>query len=179
MSMTETSADAVAWARSRARGLERRGAGERTPAGMLRLIEPGGEQVWWVPSTPDDVTPAVLREWGMSPPTVERLALTCEILACCVRLCWPDLTGSPWPGISTSLSAVTDLRVVLRPTQVREKLRDGVTEVARRLAASRWLLWTEDTAVIRLGPRVTAWTQADLDQFAEVCRTLPNGRADS
>ncbi|MGI8311732.1 hypothetical protein [Saccharopolyspora hattusasensis] len=177
--MDEVRSEALAWARSRARGLERKDAGRRTPVGMSRLIEPGGDQVWWVPGTPDDVTPAVLHELGMSPPTVERSVLTCEVLACCLRLCWTDFASSPWPGIPTSVGAVTDVRALLRPTQTCGKLRDGVTEVARRLSASGWLLWDEDTGVIRLGARVATWPQADLDQFAEICRTLPRGRSES
>lgn len=176
--MDEAGSEALVWARSRARGLERQDAGKRTPVGMSRLIELGGDQVWWVPSTPDDVTPAVLRELGMGPPTVERSALTCEVLACCLGLCWTDFSSQPWPGISTSVGAVTNVRALLRPTQTWEKLRDGVTEVARRLSASGWLLWDEDAGVIRLGPRVITWPQTDLDQFAEICRTLPRRRSE-
>lgn len=62
--MDEVCSEALIWARSRARGLERIDTGRRTPVGMSRLIEPGSDQVWWVPGTPDDVTPACFMIWA-------------------------------------------------------------------------------------------------------------------
>jgi hypothetical protein len=82
---------ALWWARARAEGPLRVTSATRVPAGMLRLVERGGERCWLLPRPPDDVTPAVLPELRMQVLPVEYPNETSRVLAAALRCCWADV----------------------------------------------------------------------------------------
>lgn len=173
------SADAALWwARARAEGTLRVPSATRTPAGMLRLVEPDGERCWLLPRPPDDVTPAVLRELRMQAIPVEHPNETSRVLAAALRCCWTDAQASLWPGQSTTVREVLDVVDQLVPGRGAEALNRLGTGALRRLHTSRWLEVDDGVQRVRLGPRVATWPDQDLSALRELCRELPPPRPD-
>jgi hypothetical protein len=128
-----SSADAALWwARSRAAGPLRVPSATRTPTGMLRLMERGGEHCWLLPSPPDDVTPAVLRELRIQALPVEHPNETSRVLAAALRCCWIDTQAGPWPGQPATVRDVLDVVDQLMPGRGAEVPRRAAAERGRR-----------------------------------------------
>lgn len=169
---------ALWWARSRTEGPLRVPSGTRTPAGMLRLMDRGGEHCWLLPRPPDDVTPAVLRELRMQAIPVEHPNETSRVLAAALRCCWTEPQANPWPGQPATVREVLDVVDQLTPGRGSEVLHRLGTGALRRLRASRWLDVDDEVQRVCLGPRVATWPDQDLPALRELCRELPSPRPD-
>jgi hypothetical protein len=147
-------------------------AGTAAAAGMLRLVEPAATAVWVLPDLPEGARPGTLDELGLPGPTVEQPNDTARVLAAVVRCCWTDPTGPIWPGAPARWSQVTS---VFRAYADRDEgaFRRAATAAVRRLAGAGWVLWDETAQVVRMGPRVATWSQADLTVLREVHRRMP------
>jgi len=163
---------ALLWARIRAAGPLRVPASTTTPDGVLRLAEPGSEEVWLLPLVPEPAGPGVLGELELAGPAVEQPNDTARVLAACLRCCWRSADGSPWPGSAAPWSAVT---AVFRSLTDREPgaFHRASLAAVRRLHNAGWVLWDEPAATVRLGPRVAAWSAADLSVLRELWRRTP------
>lgn len=166
------------WARARAEGPLRVPSATRTPVGMLRLVERGGERCWLLPQPPDDVTPAVLPELRMQAILVEYPNETSRVLAAALRCCWTDAQASPWPGQPTTVREVLDVVDQIVPGRGEEVLLRLGTGALRRLHTSRWLDVDDDAQRVCFGPRVATWPDQDLPALRELCRELPFPRPD-
>lgn len=164
---------ALWWARARAEGPLRMPSATRTPAGMLRLVERGGEHCWLLSRPPDNVTPAVLRELRMQVVAVEFPNETSRVLAAALRCCWVDVQASPWPGQPATTREVLDVVDQLIPGRGEDVLHRFGTAALRRLYVSRWLDVDDNAERVCLGPRVATWSDQDLLALREVCRELP------
>ncbi|MFJ3728798.1 hypothetical protein ACIPYQ_40400 [Streptomyces sp. NPDC090045] len=149
-----------------------------TPAGMLRLVEWGGERCWLLPRPPDDVTPAVLRELRMQVLPVEFPNETSRVLAAALRCCWADVQTSPWPGQPATMREVLNVVDQLIPGRAEEVLHRLGTGALRRLHASRWLNIDDEAQTVCLGPRVATWPEQDHPALRELHRQLPLPRPD-
>jgi hypothetical protein len=164
---------ALAWARSRAAGPQRVAPSLPSAPGMRRLIETDASAVWLLPVIPEGAGPTVLDELGLSATGVEQPNDTARVLAACLRCCWPESSGSPWPGVVATWEQVTS--VFRGITDNRDERYSNIALVAgvRRLAGSGWLRWSEQTREVRLGPRVAAWRDPELSTLRELWRLIP------
>lgn len=168
--------EALQWARWRALGpIETTQDGDTAdsgavPAGM-RVV--GGEGRSWLLGTwPDGTTPALVREYDVEPLPVERPGETRRALAAALRCCWPDLEGSPWPGVSAPLASVTGVFASLARGDA-DLLPRWAVGALRRLHESAWVLLDETAGTVRLGPRVASWSEESLTPLREMLRRLP------
>ncbi|MBT8226451.1 MAG: hypothetical protein HKP61_03545 [Dactylosporangium sp.] len=169
--------EAVMWlARTRASGPVRVPSTVRTPAGLRRLVERDGQHVWIMPTPPDQVTPAVLRELRLAAITTEQPNETNRVLAAALRCCGAASAASPWPGTPAAVEDVLNVLTQLVPGRAVEATHRLATAGLRRLRTAEWLLISEDETTLRLGPRVATWPQADLPTLRELCRQLPSPR---
>jgi hypothetical protein len=164
---------ALAWARIRAAGPQRVTPSITSSPGMARLVEADAAAVWLLPVLPEGAGPTVLDELGLSATAVEQPNDTARVLAACLRCCWPEPNGSPWPGVAASWEQVT--AVFRSITDSRDERVSNIALVAgvRRLAGSQWLLWSESTRQVRLGPRVAGWSDPELSTLRELWRLIP------
>lgn len=169
---------ALWWARARAEGPLRVQSEARTPAGMLRLVERSGEHCWLLPSPPDGVTPAVLRELRVQMLPGEFPNETGRVLAVALRCCWSEDQASPWPGRMATIREVLDVVGQLMPGRGDEVLHRFGTAALRRLHVGGWLVIDEAALQVRLGPRVATWPDQDLPVLRELCHTLPPPQCD-
>jgi hypothetical protein len=127
---------------------------------------------------PADVDPmAVLGADGEDLPGVT--PTTCLVLAACIGCCWPA-PGTPLlPGVPVPENQVLDALVSFtqpgRP--VGESLRTRQTHwksAIRRLRACGFLVSGEEDSLIRLGPTLAGWGDAEMrhlrDQYADLPR---------
>lgn len=163
---------ALWWARIRAAGPQLVAAGTPVPPGLLRLAEPGGTQVWFTTDIPNAGGPATLDELDLPRPVLEMPNDTARVLAACVRCCWADPAGPLWPGVAVPSGLVVS---VFRAMTGRDGIvaHRAVVGALRRLSWPGWLLWDTTAAVVRLGPRVAAWNQAELSTLRELWRSMP------
>jgi len=164
---------AIGWARSRAAGPQRVGPSLSGPAGMRRLVEADASAVWLLPMVPEGAGPTVLDELGLTATAVEQPNDTARVLAACLRCCWPEPSGSPWPGVPASWEQVTSVFRTI--TDNRDERVSNIALVAgvRRLAGASWLRWSERTREVRLGPRVAGWRDPELSTLRELWRLIP------
>jgi hypothetical protein len=165
-------ATALWWARVRAEGPLRVPPATEAGQGLTRLVEPDASAVWLLAVPPEAAGGGALDELGLAGPQVEQPNDTARLLAAVVRCCWVDPNAPVWPGVSASWSAVT---TVFRGYADRDEgafLR-AATAAVRRLHGSGWVLWDERARRVRLGPRVAAWSPADLTVLRETCRRMP------
>ena len=164
---------ALAWARTRAAGPQRVTPSISSSPGMARLVEADATAVWLLPVLPEGAGPTVLEELGLSATAVEQPNDTARVLAACLRCCWPEPNGSPWPGIAADWEQVT--AVFRSITDNRDERVSNIALVAgvRRLAGSHWLRWSEATREVRLGPRVAGWSDPELSTLRELWRLIP------
>lgn len=174
MSAAET---ALWWARVRAEGPLRMRSEVGTPPGMLRLVEHSGEHHWLLPSPPDGVTPAVLRELRVQMLPGQFPHETSRVLTAALRCCWSDSQASPWPGRAATIREVLDVVGLLAPGRSDEVLHRFGTAALRRLHVGGWLVIDEAALQVRLGPRVATWPGQDLPALRELCRELPLPRS--
>jgi len=165
---------ALAWARARAAGPQRVVASTPSGIGMRRLVETDASAVWLLPVLPEGASPTVLDELGLTATGVEQPNDTARVLAACLRCCWADPTGSPWPGVVASWDQLTS--VFRGITDNRDERYSNIALVAgvRRLAGSGWLRWSEKTREVQLGPRVAAWRDPELSTLRELWRLIPS-----
>lgn len=119
------------------------------------------------------MTPAALRDLRLGLPTLDHRNEASRVLAVCLRCCWSDLAGEPWPGRETSVAAVMGMLAELLPTRLPQTHHRFAVEAFRQLNDSGWLRWRERAGTIRLGPRVAGWPVAELEALRELCRTMP------
>ncbi|MDT3443154.1 hypothetical protein [Pseudofrankia sp. BMG5.37] len=169
---------ALWWARARAEGPLRVPSATRTPVGMRRLVERGGEHCWLLPRPPDDVTPTVLRELRMQALPAEHPNETSRVLAAALRCCWTDAQANPWPGQLATVRDVLDVVDQLVPRRGEEVLHRLGRGALRRLHASWWLDVDDEAQQVSLGPRVATWPDQDLPALRALCRELPCPRPD-
>jgi hypothetical protein len=164
---------ALAWARARAAGPQRVTPSLPSGVGMRRLVEADAGAVWLLPLFPEGASPTVLEELGLTATPVEQPNDTARVLAACLRCCWPDPGGSPWPGVVAGWDQVTS--VFRGITDNRDERYSNIALVAgvRRLAGSGWLRWSEATREVQLGPRVAAWRDPELSTLRELWRLIP------
>ncbi|WP_431898747.1 hypothetical protein [Nonomuraea sp. bgisy101] len=154
----------LAHARARAEGPLRLGHGEATPAGMVRMAELA------VPVWPDGVTPSLLEEHQVAPPSVERSGETRRVLAACLKCCWVDLSTDPWPGATAPVELVLDTyRALIGRTD--DLMRNWAVGALRRLHDSSWVVMAD--GFVRLGPRCATWPVESYGQLKELVRRLP------
>jgi hypothetical protein len=147
-----------------------------TPAvsGLTRAAEPDGSSIWMLPTLPDGAGHGVLEELGMPPVAVEQPNETARVLAICAACCWPDRSGSAWPGVVGTLTQIKAVYAGLRGRPEQSSDLTLIIGSLRRLHATSWLLWNEKAGEVRLGPRVITWSPAQLTGLREVCRILPD-----
>jgi hypothetical protein len=164
---------AMAWARTRAAGPLRVPPSTPSGVGMRRLVETEAGAVWLLPVLPEGAGPTVLEELGLSATAVEQPNDTARALAACLRCCWSDPNGSPWPGVVASWEQVTS--VFRGITDNRDERYSNIALVAgvRRLAGAGWLRWSETTREVQLGPRVAGWRDPELSTLRELWRLIP------
>jgi len=164
---------ALAWARARAAGPQRVTPALPSALGMRRLVETDASAVWLLPVLPEGAGPTVLDELGLTATAVEQPNDTARVLAACLRCCWSDPTGSPWPGVVAGWDQVS--AVFRTITDNRDERYSNIALVAgvRRLAGASWLRWSETTREVQLGPRVAAWRDPELSTLRELWRLMP------
>ncbi len=162
------------WARARAAGLQRVAPSASGPPGMRRLVEADAAGVWLLPLVPEGAGPTVPAEFGLAATAVEQPNDTARALAACLRCCWSEPSGSPWPGVVASWAQVSSVFRMI--TDNRDERYSNIALVAgvRRLAGSGWLRWSEATREVQLGPRVAAWSDPELSTLRELWRLIPN-----
>jgi len=168
---------ALWWARVRAEGPLRVPPATEAGAGLTRLLEPDGSAVWLLAVPPEAAGGGALAELGLSGPLVEQPNDTARLLAAVVRCCWTDPHASPWPGSPAGWGCVL---AVFRAYADRDEaaFTRAATAAVRRLHGSGWVLWDERARRVRFGPRVAAWSPADLTVLREMCRQMPEPTAD-
>jgi hypothetical protein len=164
---------ALWWARTRAAGPQRVAPSVVGSPGMHRLAEAEATSVWLLPVIPEGAAPTVLDELGLAATPVEQPNDTARVLAACLRCCWPEPNGSPWPGVAASWERVTAVFRVI--TDNRDDRVSNIALVAgvRRLAGAGWLRWSESTREVNLGPRVAGWSDPELSTLRELWRLIP------
>lgn len=165
-------ATALWWARIRAAGPQLVDAGDTTPPGLMRLAEPDSSRVWLTAVSPNGASPAVLDELDLPRPVLEQPNDTARVLAAALKSCWPDPSGSLWPGVTAPFGRVL---ATFEALTGRDELvsHRAVVGALRRLSWSSWLLWDEDARTVRLGPRVAIWPVAELSTLRELWRSIP------
>ena len=164
---------ALWWAKIRSGGPQRVPPGGPTPAGLRRLVESDAQAVWLLPNLPDSAGPAVLEEYGLPGLPVVDLKGSMRVLAACLRCCWPDPGSAIWPGVPVSLDDVAAVFARLVPGRDRLTRHRTLLGIVRRLAASGWLRFDEQTRTVQLGARVAAWGSLDLITLRELWRMIP------
>lgn len=164
---------ALWWARTRAAGPQRVAPNAVSHPGLRRLVETDAAGVWLLPVVPEGAGPTVLDELGLVATPVEQPNDTARVLAACLRCCWADPTGSPWPGVVAGWDQVTAVFRMI--TDNRDERVSNIALVAgvRRLAGAGWLRWSETTRQVQLGPRVAAWNDPELSTLRELWRLIP------
>ena len=160
------------WARTRAVGPVRVAPGTAAPEGLTRLVEPDATAVWLVAVPPEQAGGGALEELGLAGPVVEQPNDTARLLAAVLRCCWVDPTGPVWPGERAGWAAVTSVFRAFADRDEGAFLR-AATAAVRRLHGAGWVLWDEPARQVRPGPRVAAWSAADLTVLREMCRRMP------
>lgn len=135
-------------------------------AGRRLVTLPGGQAVLaWVeasePSWPTD---------GSGP---RRLPSTRTVLAfsACLRACWPDRDGEPYPGRSAQTESVVAAVAALSGTPVVASRRHTVGALTTLAAAG--LVVLDDGGAVRLGPRVGEWDERQVAQLRDLWPRLP------
>ncbi|WP_202637886.1 hypothetical protein [Bailinhaonella thermotolerans] len=161
---------ALAWARARALGpLPLTPGVPGAPDGMVRLERDG--RAWALPLPPDGATPGLLEEYQIAGVPVERSGETRRVLAACLKCCWRDLQADPWPGEPAPVEDVLSVyqHMIGRSDDMH---RNWALGALRRLCDSAWL--EQADGMVRLGPRVAAWTPESHHQLRDLCRRLPS-----
>ncbi|WP_051426392.1 hypothetical protein [Jiangella gansuensis] len=164
---------ALWWARHRAGGPQRVAPTSAYPAGMTRLVEPDAEAVWLLPELPAGARPDVLDELGLPGVAVDQPNDTARVLAACLRCCWTEPTGPVWPAAPAPFEQVVAVFRAATGSRDERALHAAAMGGVRRLAGSGWVLFDEETRTVRLGPRVAAWSAAELSTLRELWRSLP------
>ena len=96
--------------------------------------------------------------------------------AAALRACWLDESEHPFPGMDAEVESILEARAILgtlsgsdgNDRRSAEFHRKGAL---RRLRAAGYLCGTE--ATVRLGPRVAAWSQGQVDALRAVYEQFP------
>ncbi|WBQ07777.1 hypothetical protein [Kribbella sp. CA-293567] len=166
--------NALWWAKVQSAGPLQVSADTPAVPGLARAAEPDGTSLWMLPTLPDGAGHSVLEELGMPPVAVEQPNETARVLSICVACCWPDRSGSAWPGVTGTLAQVKAVYAGLRGRAEQSSDLTLIIGSLRRLHATNWLLWNEKDGEVRLGPRVVTWGPTQLVALREICRILPD-----
>jgi hypothetical protein len=126
---------------------------------------------------PADVDPmAVLGADGEDLPGAT--PTTCLVLAACIGCCWPDSDAPLLPGIPVPRIQVLDaLTSFARPGRSAgesfETRRTHWKSAIRRLRACGFLVPEEGDSLIRLGPALAAWSDAEVRNLRDRYADLP------
>ncbi|MEV0088692.1 hypothetical protein [Saccharopolyspora sp. NPDC050642] len=89
------------------------------------------------------------------------------VLVACLRACWPDPDEPLYPGGTTT---VAEIGVALEPLGVKGT---GVTRALNSLRARGFLAADTADDIIRLGPEIALWREADAAVLRREYRQLP------
>jgi hypothetical protein len=89
------------------------------------------------------------------------------VLAACLRACWPDPDEPLYPGGTTT---VAEIGVALEPLGVKGT---GVTRALNSLRARGFLAANTVDDIIRLGPEIALWREADVAALRREHHQLP------
>lgn len=152
---------------------------ETAAAAGRRLIDVAGDDgartlmLGW----PSDVDPvAVLCADGEDLPGAT--PATCLVLAACIGCCWPDPDAPLLPGIPVPENQVLDaLASFTRPGRpLGESLRTRQVHwksAIRRLRACGFLVPEDGKSLIRLGPALAGWGDAEVRHLRDRYSDLP------
>jgi hypothetical protein len=105
-------------------------------------------------------------------PSVE----TVLTFAAALRACWLDESEHPFPGVAAEVESILEARAILGTLSGSDG-NDGRSAefhrkgALRRLRAAGYLSGTETT--VRLGPRVAAWSEGQVDALRAVYEQFP------
>lgn len=123
-----------------------------------------------LPAWPDGATPALLDEYQVHAMPVERAGEARRVLAACLKCCWHDLAGDPWPGDPAPVELVLDTyRTLIGRSD--DLMRNWAIGALRRLHDSAWIMLGGH--LVRLGPRCALWPTDSHTQLRELMRRLP------
>ncbi|MCG5214183.1 hypothetical protein [Streptosporangium sp. KLBMP 9127] len=160
----------VAHAAVRATGPLSLTAGVAAPPGMVRLARSDGTGLA-LPLWPDGVTPSLLEEYQVNPVSAERSGEARRVLAACLKCCWSDHAGDPWPGDPAPLDLVlAAYRALIGRND--DLMRNWAIGALRRLHDSAWVILSG--ATVRLGPRCATWPAESHAHLRELVRRLPD-----
>lgn len=165
--------NAMAWAKARATGPLRIPTGAAAPAGMTRLVGPDPGTVWAVPVLLESAGPRVITELGLSAPAVDKPTVAAQVLACCLRCCWPSPTDALWPGTAVSQEQVVSVFGQINRGRSADYLPRAVVPALRQLAWTGWLIYRRAPGIVRLGPRVVQWSDIDVNGLRDLWRMMP------
>lgn len=170
---------ATAWALARAGGALRLAASEPAPPGMRRLVGPDPGQVWAVPEVTESAGPRVVTDLGLPLSALERPTESAQVLACALRCCWPSPQDAIWPGRAVSVDEVISMYHQVNRGRSADYARRAVLPALRRLEWTGWLQHRNGAGPVRLGPRVSAWNDFDINTLRDLWRTMPTPGGDS
>jgi hypothetical protein len=103
---------------------------------------------------------------------------TCLVLAACIGCCWPDPETPLLPGIPVPESQILDALASFtrpgRPAGESFRTRQAHWKSAiRRLRACGFLMPGEGVSLIRLGPALAGWGDADVRHLRDRYADLP------
>jgi hypothetical protein len=142
------------------------------------LVEADAQAVWLIPNLPDGAGAAVLAEYGLPGASLLDSKGTLRVLGACVRCCWADPAANLWPGQPASISHVAHVLERLIPGRTPVSRRQLLSAGLRRLAASGWLLLSEATDTVRLGPRIACFGSLEMSTLRELWRLIPDDAAE-
>ncbi|MEY9928582.1 hypothetical protein ABH926_003221 [Catenulispora sp. GP43] len=97
--------------------------------------------------------------------------LTVHVLAACLGACWQDRAVHPWPG---RVAGEDEIVAALDAARGMNSDAAALGRIRSALTTLRESLWLDpESRAIRLGPRVAAWSDSQVDVIREVYRRLP------
>jgi hypothetical protein len=102
--------------------------------------------------------------------------LLVHTFAACLGSCWQHRDAHPWPGLPT---LETDVIAALAQARGEEFSPTVLGKVRSAMVLLRASMWLDPTVrMIRLGPRVAAWSEEQVDVLREAFDRLPRLRED-
>jgi hypothetical protein len=103
--------------------------------------------------------------------------LLSHTFAACLGSCWRYRDAHPWPG---SFALETDVIAALAEARGEELSPTVLGKVRNAMVLLRASMWLDPTVrTVRLGPRVAAWSEEQVDVLREAFDRLPHLRGDS
>lgn len=105
---------------------------------------------------------------GLAPPTLSDSALVA--LGLCVALAWDDRDRHPYPGRAFTIEEVT---AAARAMRINVAASRHIIGAVRHILAQARLVDLDENDVVRLGPVIAGWSDADLEAFRRNLDALP------